>query len=74
MARGSKHQKVGGFFLLLARIQRDNATLQANGYGMGSIVRAKFGQYVCNAALDGRFTDRKEISDLFIGIAGCNQP
>ena len=74
MARRSEDLKVGSFFLLLGRIQLDDAALQPNGYGVGSIVGTKLRQYICNVTLDGRFANRKLIGNLFICVAGCNQP
>ena len=73
VASRSKDLKVGSFFLLLGRIQLDDATPEPNGYGVGSIVGTKLRQYICNSALDGRFADRKIIGNLFICVAGCNQ-
>ena len=73
IARSAKHPKVGRFFLLLARIQLNDATLQTNGDGMGPIVGTELRQNISNAALDGRFADRKLIGNLFISIASCNQ-
>lgn len=74
IGKRAKDVKVGRFFLLLVRIQLDDAALQPNGYGVGSIVGTKLRQYICNAALDSRFANRKLVSNLFICVAGCNQP
>jgi hypothetical protein len=74
IAKSAKHLKVGRFFLLLARIQLDDAALQTNGYGVGPIVGTKLRQNISNAALDGRFADRKLSGNLFISIASSNKP
>jgi hypothetical protein len=73
IAKRAKHLKGGRCFLLLARIQVDDAALQTNGYGVGPIVGTKLRQNISNAALDGRFADRKLIGNLFVPIASRNQ-
>lgn len=73
IAKIAKHLKVGRFCLLLARIQLDDAALQTNGDGVGPIVGTELRQNISNAALDGRFADRKLIGNLFISIASRNQ-
>ena len=73
IAKSAKHLTVGRFFLLLARIQLDDAAFQTDGYGVGPIVGTKLRQDIRYAALDGRFADRKLIGNLFISIASCNQ-
>jgi hypothetical protein len=54
-------------------MQLNNSALQANRNGVGPIVSAELGEYVCDVPLDGRVADREPIGDLLVGIPGGNQ-
>src|SRR6516165_11265842 len=51
-----------------------DSPLDANHGGLGPVVSTQLGKDVLDAPLYGFLGDRKLIGDLFVGIAGSNQP
>src|SRR5262245_26902311 len=59
----------------LIRVDRfDNSTLKPDHRSVGWIVRAQFGEDVLDSSLDGFLRDREARGNLFVGLAGGNQP
>src|SRR5262245_13726813 len=51
----------------------DNAALEPDDRGVGSIVGAQLGQDILHAPLNSLFGNGEMDRDLFVGISGCNQ-
>src|SRR5215469_14099113 len=51
-----------------------DSPLDADHGGLGPVVRAQLGEDVLDPPLHGLLGDRKLVGDLFVGIAGGNQP
>src|SRR5271169_5085336 len=73
LPRGRNASKSEPAILLLGEVQFDYAALQADRNGVGSIVGAELGQYICYVALDGRFADRELIGNLLVSVTAGNQ-
>src|SRR5205814_7081090 len=55
-------------------LQLDNSALKTDCDCMRTVAGAELGKYVCHVSLDGRFSDRKLIRNLLIGVPAGYQP
>jgi hypothetical protein len=57
----------------LSGLDFDDSALQADSYGMGPVIDAKFGEHALDVAFD-RFLRREVIGNQLVGISGRRRP
>jgi len=58
----------------IATSNLDDAALQRNRHGMGSVVRSKFRQNLPHMSLDGFLRNLEIVGNDFVGVAGSHLP